>query len=96
MKYKILLINPDDTALKKELHDLNARGMNVVGATNVEDACQFLKEDGLIHAVLTEWEVPVTHDGEFVLKGAELFAEFLMLRSEVNLFRAASGICKFL
>ncbi len=90
MKYKILLINPIESSLKKELHDLNARAMNVIGATNVEEACRLLKEDGLIHAILTEWEVPVTHEGGFYLKGAELFAEFLMLRSEVNIFLYSS------
>ncbi len=90
MKYKVLLINPVETTLKKELHDLATRNLNVIGATNVEDACQLLKDDGLIHAVLTEWEVPVTADGDVHLKGSELFAELLMLRSELNLFLFSS------
>ncbi len=86
MKYKVLLINPDVSELKKELKDLSARSMNIIGASTVEDACNFLREDGLIHAVLTEWEVPVTSDGNLTMKGSELFSEFLMLRTEVNLF----------
>ncbi len=86
MKYKVLLVNPLIEELKKELKDLSARNMNVIGATNVEDACRLLREDGLIHAVLTEWEVPVETDSELTMKGSELFSEFLMLRTEVNLF----------
>ena len=86
MKYKVLLVNPCEAELKKELKDLSARSMNVIGASNVEDACQLLREDGLIHAVLTEWEIPVTQDSKLTLKGSELFSEFLMLRTEVNLF----------
>lgn len=90
MKYKVLLINPDENVLKKELKDLSARSMNIIGASTVEDACRLLREDGLIHAVLTEWEVPVTSDGNLTMKGSELFSEFLMLRTEVNIFLYSS------
>ncbi len=86
MKYKVLLINPDSKTNETETRELSSRGINVVSANNVEHACRMLREDGLIHVVLTEWEVPVSEGSAITLKGSELFCEFQVLRHEVTLF----------
>lgn len=86
MKYKVLLINPDYKSNENETRELSSRGINVVSARNVEQACQMLREDGLIHVVLTEWDVPVSEDSQITLKGADLFCEFQVIRFEVTMF----------
>ncbi len=86
MNYKILLINPDHKALSKESKALSARSFKVITASDVESASDFLRDDGLIHVILTEWEVPVAADSKISLKGPELFSELLMIRDEVNVF----------
>ncbi|HNX77347.1 MAG TPA: aminotransferase class I/II-fold pyridoxal phosphate-dependent enzyme [Candidatus Rifleibacterium sp.] len=91
MKYRVLLINPDAKSIEIESRELSSRGINVVTTRSVEEAIRLLREDGLIHVILTEWEVPVSSvEGELVrsvtLKGAELFEEFKVIRFEVNIF----------
>lgn len=87
MKYKILLIDPEKHRLDAEMQELVSRGMVMVGATNFESACRHLREDGAIHVILTEWEIP--RDDRLksgTIKGPELFESFLRIRYEVNLF----------
>lgn len=86
MKYDVLLINSDEILLNIEANELRARKMNVVTARNVDEACDCLRENGRIHVILTEWEIPVGEDTDLELKGPELFSEFLMLRYEVSIF----------
>jgi len=91
MKYRVLLLNPNIKTLETESRELSSRGINVVGARNVEEACKLLRDDGLIHVILTEWEIPVSDEetplGRGVtLKGAELFEEFKVIRFEVTIF----------
>jgi len=91
MKYRVLLLNPDVKTIEIESRELSSRGINVVTAKNVEEACRLLREDGLIHVILTEWEVPVSDEetnlgSKVTLKGAELFEEFKVIRFEVTIF----------
>lgn len=86
MKYKVLLINPEKKSSDIEFKELSSRGINVVAAQSVEQACQMLREDGLIHVILTEWEIPAAHGSQIMVKGSELFREFQVLRYEVTIF----------
>jgi len=86
MKYKILLIDPDKTKIDLESRELTSRGINVVTARNVTEASRLLREDGLIHVILTEWDIPIDEDSEVSVRGAELFEEFKVIRYEVTIF----------
>jgi arginine/lysine/ornithine decarboxylase len=87
MKYRVLLLNPDKAALDAETRELVSRGLPVVQALHFEQACQHLKEDGQIHVILTEWEVPLTRGPKSaVISGTSLFQAFLKIRYEVNIF----------
>ena len=86
MNYKILLINPNQNTLLEETKELSSRNLHVVPTMNLKEACDYLREDGSIHVILTEWEVPVTDEGKVSLTGPEMFKEFLMIRYEVNIF----------
>ncbi|MFZ2957443.1 MAG: aminotransferase class I/II-fold pyridoxal phosphate-dependent enzyme [Candidatus Ozemobacteraceae bacterium] len=87
MKYKILVLNPQKTALEDELQEMASRHMTVVGATSFEAACRLLREDGAIHAILTEWEVPLTEKLKSgSISGPEMLRAFLKIRYEVNIF----------
>lgn len=86
MKYKILLVNPDSKKNESERRELTSRGINVVTASNVAEACRLLREDGLIHVILTEWDIPIDADSSVSVKGAELFEEFKLIRYEVTVF----------
>ncbi len=87
MNYKVLIVNPDEASLSMELKELGQRGLNVIGAKNFGEACQLLREDGSIQAVLTEWEIPVSQDNQIeTIFGPEMFQKFLNLRYDENLF----------
>ncbi|MBU1108171.1 MAG: aminotransferase class I/II-fold pyridoxal phosphate-dependent enzyme [Candidatus Riflebacteria bacterium] len=86
MKYKILLLNPDIKKIDLECRELTSRGIAVVTARNVVEASRLLREDGLIHVILTEWEIPVDNENTVSIKGAELFEKFRVLRHEVTIF----------
>ena len=87
MNYKVLILNPDEISLSQEIKELGERGLSVVGSRNFEEACRFLKEDGSIQAVLTEWEVPVSSENpESTIFGPDMFQRFLNLRYDENLF----------
>lgn len=86
MGYKVLLINPDQSLLEEEVKELQARGLNMVGTTNLAEACQYLIEEALIHVVLCEWEVPEETDSPNKVSGADIFQRILKLRYEVNIF----------
>ncbi|NLI79674.1 MAG: aminotransferase class I/II-fold pyridoxal phosphate-dependent enzyme [Candidatus Riflebacteria bacterium] len=87
MKYKILLLDPNPVSLDISSRELGQRGLNIVGATTFDEACSHLREDGAIHVVLTEWELPFnTEAGSGRLEGSEMIRAFLKLRYEVNIF----------
>ncbi len=87
MKYKVLILDPNKTDLENETRELNHRGLNVIGASTFEQATNLLREDGRIHVILTEWEVPESRKAkDTTRKGPEMFREFLKIRYEVNLF----------
>ena len=86
MKYKILLLNPDLKKIELESRELTSRGITVVAARSVAEASHLLREDGLIHVILTEWDLPVESDSDISIRGAELFEGFKVLRQEVTIF----------
>ncbi|MDD2999226.1 MAG: aminotransferase class I/II-fold pyridoxal phosphate-dependent enzyme [Candidatus Riflebacteria bacterium] len=87
MKYRVLLLNPDAKTNEIEFKELSSRGINMVTASNVEDACRLLREDGLIHVILTEWKLPqVFGDSARTVSGSELFDKFKRIRFEVTIF----------
>ncbi|HEY9072129.1 MAG TPA: aminotransferase class I/II-fold pyridoxal phosphate-dependent enzyme [Candidatus Ozemobacteraceae bacterium] len=87
MKYKILLLDPSPVSLDRSSVELGNRGLNIVTARSFDDACALLREDGAIHAVLTEWELPRSRKTDSgTIRGLEMLREFLKLRHEINLF----------
>lgn len=86
MKYKILLLDPDLKKNEIEYRELSSRGISVVTARNVAEACHLLREDGLIHVILTEWDIPADEGSSTSIRGAELFEAFKTLRFEVTVF----------
>ncbi|MEQ8221517.1 MAG: hypothetical protein ABRQ37_04390, partial [Candidatus Eremiobacterota bacterium] len=101
MNYKILLLDSNRAGLEKETRELEQGGLTVAGATNFTEACNMLKEDGAIHAVLTEWELPVNNSKTSgKIEGFQMFQEFLKIRYEIFIYlftseknaRASGGI----
>ncbi|MGM0550906.1 MAG: aminotransferase class I/II-fold pyridoxal phosphate-dependent enzyme [Bacteroidota bacterium] len=86
MHYSVLLVDNDIQALDIAQNELSQRGLNVISVTNFEDACSQLKKDGTIHAVLSEWNLPVDRKGKTQVEGLTIFKKFMELRYEVNLF----------
>jgi len=86
MHYSVLLVDNDIQALDTAQNELSQRGLNVISVTNFEDACSQLKKDGTIHAVLSEWNLPVDRKGKSQVEGLTIFKKFMALRYEVNLF----------
>jgi len=101
MNYKILLLDSNRAGLEKETGELEKGGLNVVGASNFAQACNLLKDDGSIHIVLTEWELPVNnYEASGKISGFPMFQEFLKIRYEIFIYlftseknaRASGGI----
>lgn len=86
MYYSVLVIDNDEKALDITLKELSSRGMNAIGCTNFDSACEKLKDDGTIHAVLTEWLIPMGRKDKKRIEGVEMFKTFFALRNEVNIF----------
>ncbi len=87
MNYKVLLLDPGRAGLEKETRELEQGGLTVVGATNFTDACNLLKEDGSIHVVLTEWELPLNNCKiSEKIEGFAMFQEFLKIRYELFIY----------
>ena len=84
--YRVLLINPKVRELSEELRQLRSRGLEVVGVSCFQDACEHLRKDGRIHVVMTEWTVPLEKKGKETIDGLDLFRRLLALRYEVNIF----------
>ena len=59
MNYKILVIDGDRATLDQTCEGLAKRGFNVLKSSDWTTAAQELAADGAIHAVLTEWRVPL-------------------------------------
>lgn len=86
MYYSVLVVDNDLKALDSTLQELASRGMNVIGSSSFESACEKLKDDGTIHAILTEWAIPVGRSDKKRIEGIEMFKTFIALRNEVNIF----------
>lgn len=87
MKYRVLVADADLSSLKETERELTARGLNVATASSFNEACRLLREDGLIHVVLTELSLPEDETPDApVVAGPEMFEEFLRIRYEVNIF----------
>ncbi len=86
MHYSVLIVDNDATALNKTLNEISSRGLNSIGCSSFESACEKLKEDGTIHVVLTEWSLPQSRENRKYIEGVEMLREFIALRNEVNIF----------
>jgi arginine/lysine/ornithine decarboxylase len=86
MRYKSLLITPNESLLKEEITELEKRGMDIVGVTTFNEACRQLLADGTIQVVLSEWSLPVDKKSKETIVGLDVFRHFLRLRFEVSLF----------
>ena len=86
MQYKVLLINPNLSGLLDEEKELAARGLKIVAASNFDEALEYLKKDGTIHALLTEWELITEQRKARKISGREMINEFLKIRYDINIF----------
>src|SRR6056297_2306162 len=86
MNYSVLLVDNQAESLQQSTRELKQRGLNVMGCLNYEEACELLKKDGSIHVVLSEWELPERNDKKKMIRGLEIFKNFMALRHEVTLF----------
>lgn len=87
MVFKVLLITPVKSRLKKEMFELKQRGLDIIGVSDFASACKYLEEDGSIHIVLTELSVPKTSRSKTdKITGTEMFKEILKKRYEINIF----------
>ncbi len=84
--YKVLVMTPSGRELKDELRELRARGFKAVGAATWQEAEAELRNDNGIHAVLTEWRLPLAPKSAEMVEGVDLFKRILALRFEVNIF----------
>jgi arginine decarboxylase len=86
MYYSVLIIDNQTKALETTMKELNSRGMNTIGCNSFESACEYLKDDGTIHIVLTEWSIPISRTNKKRIEGIDIFKKFIALRNEVNIF----------
>ncbi|MDD8025105.1 MAG: aminotransferase class I/II-fold pyridoxal phosphate-dependent enzyme [Acidobacteriota bacterium] len=84
--YRLLVMTPKLRDLKEELRELRGRGFKAIGATTWQEAEAELRRDGGIHAVLTEWRLPLAFKSVEIVEGVDLFKRILALRFEVNIF----------
>ncbi|MCX6559099.1 MAG: aminotransferase class I/II-fold pyridoxal phosphate-dependent enzyme [Candidatus Aminicenantes bacterium] len=84
--YRVLVMTPKPKDLKGELRELRSRGFKAVGVGTWEEAETELRRDGGIHAVLTEWRLPLARKSAELVEGVDLFKRILALRFEVNIF----------
>ncbi len=86
MQYKVLLINPNLSDLLEEEKELTTRGLKIVTASNFDEAFEYLKNDGNIHTLLTEWELITEQRKARKISGREMINEFLKIRYDINIF----------
>jgi arginine decarboxylase len=86
LAYRVLVMTPGARELKDEMRELRSRGFKTVGVSTWEDAETELRRDGGIHAVLTEWRLPLARKSASMVEGVDLFKRILALRFEVNIF----------
>ncbi len=86
MQYSILIVDPDQQSLGALKEALVFRGQKVVSCDNFREACDHIIRDGTIHAVLSEWVLPLDSSGSDTVKGLDIFRKFLSLRFELTLF----------
>ncbi|MFO8086366.1 MAG: aminotransferase class I/II-fold pyridoxal phosphate-dependent enzyme [Bacteroidales bacterium] len=86
MQYSVLVVDHDQQAREELTEALVVRGLKVVSSNNFEEASDYLVQDGSIHAVLSEWQLPKRADSKQWVKGLDIFNHFLELRFEISLF----------
>ncbi len=86
MHYSVLLVDNNPESLQNSTRELNQRGLNIIGCLSFEKACELLKEEGTIHIVLSEWEIPYRENESETIRGLKIFKNFMALRHEVSLF----------
>ena len=86
MHYSVLLVDNNPESLQNSTRELKQRGLNIIGCLSFDKACELLKEDGTIHIVLSEWEIPHAENDSQTIRGLEIFRNFMALRHEVSLY----------
>jgi arginine/lysine/ornithine decarboxylase len=86
MHYSVLLVDNNPESLQNSTRELKQRGLNIIGCLSFEKACELLKEEGTIHIVLSEWEIPYRENEPETIRGLKIFKNFMALRHEVTLF----------
>ena len=86
MHYSVLLVDNNPESLQNSTRELKQRGLNIIGCLSFDKACELLKEDGTIHIVLSEWEIPHGENDSQTIRGLEIFRNFMALRHEVSLY----------
>ncbi len=86
MIYKVLVLDSNEKDRKQFVQELETRKMNAVGVSSFEEAKEMLTTDGLVHVVLSDWEVSLEKGSQKKIKSFELFKSIRELRFEVNIF----------
>jgi DNA-binding NtrC family response regulator len=86
MIYKILVLDSNEGDRKQFVKELESRKMNAIGVSSFEEAKELLLKDGLIHVVLSDWEVLAKKSGQKKIKSSDLFKNISTIRYEVNIF----------
>jgi len=86
MYYSVLLVDNNPESLQDSMRELKQRGLNVIGCISFDKACEFLKEEGTIHIVLSEWEIPYNENDSKAIRGLDIFRNFKALRHEVSFY----------
>jgi arginine decarboxylase len=86
MYYSVLVVDNNSEVLDTTIKELSSRGLTIFGCNSFESACEKLKEDGSVHAVLTEWSLPQSRKNGKRVEGPDIFKRFIALRNEINIF----------
>ncbi len=86
MPYKVLLIDKEQDTLDLTTTELRKRGLNIIACRSFEGACDYLREVGDIHVILSEWELLKKKNGKQCVQGLDIYKEFKALRNEVSIF----------
>mgnify|MGYP006279555753 FL=1 len=86
MYYAVLLADNNAESLQTALYELGKRGITAKGCLSFSEACDLLREDGTIHVVLSEWDLPYAEGSSRRTSGVDIFRYFMEVRPEVSLF----------
>ena len=76
MHYLVLLVDGDRASLQRSKEQLTEHGINIITADNFKDATLKLIENGKIHVVLSEWELPCSKEDSTFTSCTAIFKRF--------------------